>query len=261
MGQLDERSLLYRSLQRLERFLYQRADAVVALAPGVVRVLVEDEGLAAERVHLIPNGADPTDFDCPSPSERDREDLGLSGFVVAYTGAHGPANGLDVVLDAAETLRTELPEVRFLLVGDGTSKPALLADADRRQLTNIEFRDAVPKSAMPRLLHAVDAGLHVLADVDLFRYGVSPNKLFDYMAAGLPVITNTGGEVAELVNDAGAGLACPPDGLAEAIREVVQATSAQRAHWGSAGRNWVGSTRSRAAMANRLTTLLNAVST
>ena len=146
-----------------------------------------------------------------TPRDDLRRGFGLDRFVIVYAGAHGPANGLDLVLDAAADVRTDCPDVRFLLIGDGVAKAALMARAEQEGLGNVEFRAPMAKNEIRPLLTAVDAGVHVLADVPLFRYGVSPNKLFDYMAAGIPVITNTPGEVQELVAEAGAGLAVAPE--------------------------------------------------
>ena len=98
-------------------------------------------------------------------------------------------------------------------------------DAERRGLANVRFLRSIPKSEMPELLAAADVGLHTLADVPLFRFGVSPNKLFDYMAAGLPVVTNCPGEVEEIVRDASAGLAVQPDQLERAVREIAAASN------------------------------------
>ncbi|MEX5710338.1 glycosyltransferase family 4 protein [Parafrankia sp. FMc6] len=257
MGQVREGSMSHRLLRAVETFLYRHADSVVVMADGVRRVLETEECVPPERIVSIPNGADPADFDPPMVREKLRRELGLSGFVVAYTGAHGPANGLDLVLDAAEKIADEFPEVRFLLVGDGAVKPMLVEAVRERRLDNVIFRDAIAKDRMPALLGAVDVGLHVLVDVPLFRYGVSPNKLFDYMAAGLPVITNTPGEVSALVEAAGAGVCCAPDGIADAVREVVAAGPERRADWGAAGRDYMSRNRSRTALGGRLQDLLD----
>lgn len=257
MGQLSAESRLYRALKGLERFLYRRADAVVVMAEGVRRVLVDDEGMPPERIHFVPNGADPADFVAPAPRNELRTRYQLDGLVFAYTGAHGPANGLDLVLDAAAEVAQDLLDVRFLLVGDGVAKQALVERARREGLSNVSFHDPVPKDEMAALLGAADVGLHVLADVPLFRYGVSPNKLFDYMAAGLPVLTNTGGEVAALVEDAEAGIAVPPEGLASGVRQLAAADSSRREQWGKSGCEFIGATRSRTALASRLEAVLD----
>ena len=259
MGTLGEGSLVHRVLRGLESFLYGRAQVVVVMAEGPRRTL-EARGVPADRLVLIPNGADPEDFRPPRDRAALRAERGLEGVVVAYTGAHGPANGLDLALDAAGELARVRPEVRLLLVGDGVEKAALQRRAADEGLSNVTFVDAIPKEEVPALLGAVDIGLHVLADVPLFRYGVSPNKLFDYMAAGLPVLTNTPGEVADVVRTAGAGLAVEPGGIAAGIRAMADAGPAQRRAWGEAGRCYVGASRSRTMLAGELQRVLDGLS-
>jgi glycosyltransferase involved in cell wall biosynthesis len=258
MGQLSEHSPLYRALAMVETFLYRRADAIVVLASGVGTEVLAS-GIDANKIHFIPNGADPDEFTPSEPTGRTRERLGLTGTVVAYTGAHGRANGLGAVLDAADELRKELPEVQFVLVGGGTEKRELMAQAAERGLDNVHFVAPIPKQEVPDLLAAADVGLHVLADVALFRYGVSPNKLFDYMAAGLPVLTNVGGDVGAEVVRANAGLVVTPDGLADGVRRMVAAGPAQLTDWGSSGRAYMREHRSRTGSARQLEDLLDAL--
>jgi glycosyltransferase involved in cell wall biosynthesis len=257
MGQLSEASAAVRVLRSLEHLLYSQAEAIVVMAAGVEEHLAS-RGFAG-KLMLIPNGADPEDFRAGAGRTELRQRFGLEGFVVAYTGAHGVANGLDAVLDAARTVGARAPEVRFLLVGDGPLKEHLVNRARQEALSNVIFMDPIPKREVPALLGAVDAGLHVLADVPLFSYGVSPNKLFDYMAAGLPVITNTTGEMAELVTRAGAGLAVAPDAVAEGVLSLVNATAEQRRRWGDDGRQYMHENASRSAMAVRMSGLLASV--
>ena len=258
MGQLAEDSKVYRALSALERFLYRRAERIVVLAAGTERSLVAD-GVAPEKLRLIPNGAEPSDFVPSAPVADLRRRFGFTGTVALYAGAHGPANGLDLLIDAAAELRHERPQLRLVLVGGGVDKPRLAERIDAEGLTNVELRDPVPKSAIPELLAAADIGLHVLADVALFRYGVSPNKLFDYLAAGLPVITNTRGEVADLVEASGAGLAVAPDGLADGLRQMVDASAEQRRRWADNGPAYMQRTHSRTILAGRLEALLDEV--
>ncbi len=258
MGQLDPSSRVHSGLKALERFLYRRAESVVVLAEGSRTEVVAD-GAAPDRVVFLPNGADPEDFRVDESRDALRRAYGMEGVVFLYAGAHGPANGLDLVLDAAEALGATAPDIRFWLVGDGVCKPSLIGDASRRGLSNVIFRDPVPKREIPKLLAAADFGLHVLADVPLFRHGVSPNKLFDYMAAGRPVLTNTPGEVARLVSEADAGLAVAPGRIAEGAREMAASNAARRAAWSESGRSYVGRYRCRRVLARQLEALLDGV--
>jgi len=101
--------------------------------------------------------------------------------------------------------------------------------------------------------------LHVLADVPLFRHGVSPNKLFDYMAAGRPVLTNTPGEVADLVHRAASGIAVEPTGLAAGAAELANMRMATRVEHGASGRRFMVEHRSRSVIADGLANLLDEV--
>ena len=254
-GALAADSLLYRALKWLERFLYRQADAIVVLAQGSVEAIAA-EGIDRSKIHFIPNGADPEDFEVAADRDELRDRLGLAGTVVVYAGAHGPANGLDLALGAAAELRDT--DARFVFVGDGIAKRELMAQAAQLRLDNVEFRDPITKSEIPQLFAAADVGLHCLADIPLFHHGVSPNKLYDYMAAGLPVVTNTPGEVASMVDEAGAGEAVGPNEIAVAVKRLMALEPDERRAMGDRGRAWMASNRSRRALAASLEELLSA---
>ena len=254
MGQMEATSPVYRTLENLESFLYGKADKIVVMAQGTRDHLLA-RGVPPARIDLIPNAADPDDFVVDTPRKSLRERFGFTRFTCVYTGAHGPANGLDLLLDAAADLADE--DLDIFLVGNGPWKPALQARTRDLGLRNVHFLDPIPKTDIPSLLAAADIGLHVLADVPLFRYGVSPNKVFDYLAAGLPMVTNVPGEVAALVTESGGGLATEPTGLAEGIRELAHQSPHQLAAMGTSGRDFMRLHRSRTLMASRLQTLLD----
>ncbi|MFI7551055.1 glycosyltransferase family 4 protein [Micromonospora sediminimaris] len=252
MGKLSESSLTYRVLERVELFLYRRARRVVIMAPGL-RSMLESKGVEPERIAFIPNAADPADF-VPSASRDElRRRYGFNRRTAVYAGAHGPANGLDLLLCAARAV----PELDVVLVGSGVDKPRLQASA--QNIRNVRFLDPVPKTEMPDILHAADVGVHVLADVELFRAGVSPNKVFDYMAAGLPIITNSPGVVGDLVMGAGSGYVVAPGDLAHGLGQAAQASPAELAKVGAAGRRWIQQSQSRTAMSEALARLLASV--
>ena len=259
MGGMSRTSLVYRVLARLEMFLYRRADAIVVMAVGVEAELTH-RGFG-DKVVFIPNGADPADLAAPAPKRALRERFGFFGRTGVYAGAHGVANGLDLLIDAMDRLAHEGSELSIVLVGDGPQKAHLRELAAALPPDRVRFMDPIPKTEIPALLGAADFGLHVLADVELFRYGVSPNKLFDYMAAGIPVLTNTGGEVARMVHDADAGIAVEPLDLAAGLRQMEAVTSEEMAAWGDHGRNYMAQHQSRTAMAARLSDLLEKVAT
>ncbi len=248
-GMMAETSKVYRSLRKLEKFLYQSADRIVILAEGSGPPICA-LGIPEDKLVFIPNGADPADFEPTEDRDVLRRRYGFEGFTAVYAGAHGPANGLDLVLDAAAELKDE--NIHFALVGDGVAKEALVARSHAEGLSNVYFLDPIPKTEMANLLAAADVGLHSLADVELFKTGVSPNKLYDYMAAGLPVLTNTGGDVAQMVRNAGSGLAVDPTRMAQGMRQLAQMSWAERAEMSTAGKAFMEAERSRSAMAARL---------
>ncbi len=249
MGVLSERSLAYRALARLERFLYLRADRVVVMAPDVVQV-VAAQGVAPEKIAYIPNAADPDDFVPSADRDTLRARYGFTRRTAVYAGAHGPANGLDQLLDAARSV----PEIDVVLVGSGVEKERLRAAATG--IDNLRFLDPVPKTEVPDLLHAADVGVHVLADVELFRSAVSPNKVFDYMAAGLPVVTNSPGVVGDLVLGAGCGYVTSPGQLAHGLTQMAGAGRDELTKMGTSGRRWIRANQSRTAMSHALGQLL-----
>lgn len=258
MGTLPATSLIYRALEKLELFLYRHADHIVFMAEGVEGHLLA-AGVSPQKIVFIPNGADSADFVPSAPREALRERFGFTGVVAVYAGAHGPANGLDLLLDAAKDVTADVPELSVVLVGDGVVKQQLQERVRSEGIGNVRFLDPIPKDQMPDLLGASDVGVHCLADVELFRTGVSPNKLFDYMAAALPAVTNTPGICTEFVEASEGGIAVPPTGLATALRKLAALTADERSNLGRHGQAFLEANRSRTAMAARLQTLLDAL--
>jgi glycosyltransferase involved in cell wall biosynthesis len=247
------RGVAYALLDRVARGLYRDADRVLVLARGVGEYLVK-RGVPADRVVHLPNGVDVGAIQPAVETEASRADGKRGPIRLIYAGAHGPANGLECVLDAAAALRREM-DVRFVLVGDGPSKNALQRDAAARELSNIEFVATVGKPELLSLLQQADAGLMVLRDAPLFSFGVSPNKLFDYLAAGVPVISNVPGEVGGMLSRSGAGIQARDSSggaLAHAVRELVALGAAGRRHKGQLGRGWVEREHSRQVLGQRL---------
>jgi glycosyltransferase involved in cell wall biosynthesis len=198
--------ILVRASKWLERFLYQHADLVVVNSPGFI-----DHVLArgVKQVELVSNGADVSMFDPQSKGNDFRNKHGLGGkYVALYAGAHGMSNDLEVVLEAAGML-TERIDIIIVLVGDGKDKPVLESRAREMGLSNLKFIPPVPKNDMPEALAAADACIAILKPIPLYAT-VYPNKVFDYMAAGRPVVLAIDGVIKEVIETANAGIAVPP---------------------------------------------------
>jgi glycosyltransferase involved in cell wall biosynthesis len=246
----------YYLIDHVANSMYRSADRILVLARGTRDYLL-GKGIPSSKLVFVPNGVDVAAI---RPKESDGGERGEADPVTfIYAGAHGPANGLEAVLDAAEILRDGACGVRFKLVGDGPAKAALRADAERRGLANVEFLDSVSKPELARLLNGADAGLMLLRDAPLFAFGVSPNKLFDYMAAALPIVCNVSGEVAAMLAESMAGVqAADASGaaLATSCREIIAMSKARRADIGLSGRRWVEREHSREVLGDRMDAFL-----
>lgn len=202
---------------RMARHCYARADRIIALTEGIRDGLLE-AGVPAGKIHLITNGVDLEIGNDPTPVE-----IADDHFVAMYVGAHGTYSSLDTVLAAAERLLDDVG-ITFVLVGGGDQRDTLMKEAAARGLTNTRFIDAVPKREVPNWLARADACLLPYQDVPLFA-GALPNKAFDYLGAGKPIIAAAPeGELTGLVRNVECGIAIPPedpDAMALAVSRLA----------------------------------------
>lgn len=252
-GALTRGSRLHAALVRLERWIYHHADHLVVVTPGWEPHFAE-LGISPDRVTVVPNGTEVSDFELSEDRDALREELGFTRPTAVYAGAHGPANGLHMVLDAAR----KQPYVDFVLVGSGSEKAALITAAE--DLTNVRFLDPMPKSRLARVLKAADLGIHCIEPLPILTAGMSPNKLFDYMAAGLPTVSNAGSGLRAVISDGEAGRTGAPDSLPALIADVTSASSELQQRWRSAAREVVQTRFSRTGAAHTLSAVLDQVS-
>ncbi|GAA5111751.1 glycosyltransferase family 4 protein [Alloalcanivorax gelatiniphagus] len=202
-------------MSALEWLSYHSAQRLVALSPGMAEG-IRRRGIADERIAMIPNGCDFRIFGNAGKPWRP-EGVGEQDLMAIFTGTHGMANGLEAVLDAAAELRRRgRQDIKLVLVGQGMRKPALIDRAHREKLDAAQggamvFHDPVGKADLAGLMAAADLGMQILANVPAFYYGTSPNKFFDYLSAGLPVLNNYPGWLASMIEEAGCGFAVPPE--------------------------------------------------
>lgn len=204
-----------------EAFIYRKAELINVLTPAFRTALLEKKNVAPSKVIFIPNAADFSLSDHLLHSfDRDefRRQLGMHDrFVVTYVGAHGVANHLVQLLDAAELLRGT--NVVFQLIGDGMQKPMLVKEARSRGLTNVVFRDSVPKAEVFRYILASELGASVLKRVDTFKT-IYSNKSFDYMACKTPILLCIDGVSRELVEEAGCGSYAEPENAEDIAQKI-----------------------------------------
>lgn len=197
LGAVRAGSVTHRILERVERFLYRRADRIITVMSHA-GVRVGEVGEDPEKCVHIPNASSARlGVETPPPSlgaqmaQESRE----GRCIVLYTGAHGVSNGLSDVLDAVDILRQEAPRqyerVALFFVGNGPEKESLAERARRSGHEHVHFADAIPKAGTMSAMTRSDFVLVHFAKADFKRYGMSANKLYDAMAVERPVLVAT----------------------------------------------------------------------
>jgi len=230
-------------LQVAENHACRHADAIVSILPKVAEHL-QAHGMAPHKLHIVPNGADPAEWIADSPSsspllEACMTRLRESGhFIVGYAGSHGPSNALGFLLDAARLLRNH--PVAFVLVGGGAEKSALEQRANALGLAKLHFFDAISKAAIPAFLRRIDLAYIGWQRQPLYRFGIAPNKLIDYMMAGRPILhaVEAGND---LVAEADCGMTVAPENpraVANGVLTMMARSPDERAAMGQRGRQF-----------------------
>lgn len=260
LGALKNRTAI-RALEALERFVYRKAAAVTVIARRMRERLVA-KGVPPEKVKVIPNFVD---LDRLTPVPRDNEfsrrhEL-LSTFTVTYAGNMGPAQGLDIVIEAARLLSSDDGDIRFLLIGEGMLRDQLTSAAGALPLKNVTVLPYQPNAMMPQIYSASDISL--VPQAAATGSDAIPSKVYRIMATGRPLIamTDPHSDLAALVRDAGCGVIIE-SGNARALAEIVRRAAAHRGEWeamGARGRAHVSSNYSRQAISAEYDALMRAV--
>jgi len=207
--------LVLGAISALEWISYRSAHACIGLSPGIVDG-IRKRSHASLKTTMLPNGCDLGIFNTAVTVTPQIEGIEEGDFVAIFIGAHGIANGLDAVLDAANYLKSQnIDNIKFLFLGSGKLKPELIARKERDQLANCIFLPPVAKDQLDGYMKRADAGLMVLKNVPAFYYGTSPNKFFDYLTAGKPIVNNYPGWLADIISEHDLGIAVPPESPAK----------------------------------------------
>ena len=209
MGVISNKLIIF-TANLLENFSYRSANQIIALSPGIAGS-INKKGININKITMIPNFSDFNLFTKNTLPVRP-EGIGNDDLMAIFVGTHGLANGLDSVLDAALVLKKRgNKDIKFVLIGDGKMKNKLKERAKNQKLDNILFFNSIPKDKLISTLKGADIGMQILANIPAFYYGTSPNKFFDYIAAGLPVLINYPGWLADLIKDNKCGYAIDPN--------------------------------------------------
>jgi glycosyltransferase involved in cell wall biosynthesis len=237
LGRISTHHPLIKLMKGVESYLYKRANRVISLLPSADKYLIM-HGVKPENIVWLPNAID-TDIIPIDLKPMQKSDL----FTVMYAGAHGIANDLDTVLSAAKILQDKYAaqQIRICLIGDGQEKTRLKELAVTLNVSMVEFCDPVSKTEIYPILNQADAFLMLLKDSPVFRFGISPNKLFDYLAMGRPVIFGVETPF-NPIKEFNAGITIKPsdpESLASAIYHLSLVPKSELANMGERGKNFV----------------------
>ena len=244
--------------QSAEDYAYRHADAVVSMLPKVHEHMAR-RGLDLKKLHVIPNGINPAEWDASARAVPMREDLSVAidtarrqgAAVVGYAGTMGVPNALEFLMESARLMRDEA--VHFVLVGDGMERAKLTAYVQSQALHKVHLLSPIEKSHIPAFLAAVDVAYIGWRRSPIYRFGIAPNKLLDYMMAARVVLhsVEAGNDP---VGEAGCGVTVSPEdpqAIAVGLRQLIGLTPQQRRALGERGRAWVRQHHSYPVLAQR----------
>ncbi|WP_299403316.1 glycosyltransferase family 4 protein [Acaryochloris sp. IP29b_bin.148] len=235
MKVLSKRHPLSVIFYKIENYLYKTAQRTIVLLPYGHEYIC-NLGIPKEKIQYIPNGIDLDGFINVTPPQQETGEA----FKVMYLGSFGPANNLETLLAAALLLKQDTA-VNWYLIGDGPEKERLKNKVQQLHLDNVFIQERVPKSHVPQLLMNTDALIFHLLKVDVFKYGISPNKLFDYLASFRPIVYACNARN-NPVADVQAGLSISPEdpkAMAHAVKQLASMSLEERNLMGQNGRSYV----------------------
>lgn len=191
---MSKKNPVIQILYQVEKWLYRNADELIFTMAGGKKYLKDKRwtrGINPKKIHHINNGVDLEEFEYNKEhfqiQDGDLENQDI--FKIIYTGSIRKVNNLELIVNVARKIKNIDPKIKFLIWGDGTEKEFLERKVQELNLDNISFKGKVEKRYIPYILSKADVNLMQGNFVDLFRYGCSPNKLFDYFAAGRPILS------------------------------------------------------------------------
>lgn len=259
VGMGGDDSAMVSALRRVAGFMYSHSDHVVVVTPAFKDSLVADWKLRADNISVVENGVEPQTFS-PGDTAARKAELGLQGkFVVSYIGTMGMAHGLTTLVNAAERLRG-IPEIEFLLVGEGADRERVVNILNTRRLQNVKLMAQQPREKIPAIIQASDVCLVLLKKAAVFET-VIPTKMLEFMSCGRPIILGVDGQARRIMEAANAGVFVSPEddfALSEAIRQL-QVSSGIREQFGRNARRYIVENLSREQTARKYIDVLRRV--
>ena len=233
---LSPNNPVLKHLYSVERSVVNKASRIISLLPSANRYFAK-YGIPKENIDWIPNGVDMKLFSTTQINEND-------GIVVMYAGSHGKPNGLKTIIDAAIIVQESNVNIAFRFVGDGDEQNELQKYADKKGASSITFEPAVPRENIPSVLAQADVLVANIPNYNLYKYGVSLNKLYEYLASGNPIALASSA-IGDPVTQANAGPIVHADdahALAERIIYLASMSNKERKELGAKGKKFVEQT-------------------
>lgn len=266
MGAITQNHPLAIFFRCIEKFVYKKSKKIITLLPGAYKYITKFN-IDREKIVYIPNGVDIKKFDNFSKNTSIEIDSKLnnmldSSFCCLYTGSHGIANCLKTIIDAAWVIQNKgYDNIKFIFVGDGPEKKRLIEYAKQKEINNILFYNSVSKNFISKILDKAKINLISMHNINLYKYGISLNKLFDYMCSGKPIVFS-GNVYNDIVKKANAGITVPPENpeaMAEAIIKLYNMSKEERDALGLNGRRYVEENHSIPILVDKLENLFNEI--
>ena len=212
--------LLIKILRCFERFTYKYSKHIIVLSPGMEKGVI-DAGIEKDKVTMIPNFCN-IDFFKPVESNKEllRELGGIDEPIISYAGAISYANNVELIIDTAEKLQKKGQKVLFVIAGDGSLKQELENKSKKLGLKNVLFLGKINKYEVLILYRKSLATLVLFKKLPVLTTN-SPNKFFDAISTGKPVITNMNGWVGSLIEKYNIGFSIDPDDANSLMKAVI----------------------------------------
>lgn len=238
MGIISKKTPVVFMLRKLEKFLFRRAEKIITLWPFAYRY-IEGLGFSKEKVVWIPHFVDFSRIKNLEPYDGGINKKYMKFF---YFGIHSDYAGLEAIIESASILQKENEKrAKFIFVGNGSEKAKLIRMAEKLNLKNVEFLDMIPKTEMHKIMNEADVFIFTLKNMPLLlKYGISSNKLIDYLAAGRPLIFSANSDN-NPVKEAGAGITVPaqsPKDFVLAVQNMINLEPSQRVKMGQNAREY-----------------------
>ena len=251
---IKKNGIIHKFFLKLEKYLYEKADKVIFLGENFNYIL--SLGIDKNKIYTVSNGVDLEEFDknMNSPIKLD-----IEKFNITYTGAVGIANNLDELLDLAKLIDNDA--IIFNIVGHGPLKEHLKNRVEKEKILNVKFYEPIDKIFVPSLLKSSDILIVLLLNIDLYKVGMSLNKVFEYLASSRPILFY-GNTVSDYVARSNSGISVPAGEilkLRDACLKLYNMSTEEREELGRNGRNYVEENFDWRVLANKVDQIIESV--